>query len=121
MRILIAEDEAVIALCLEDILDGFGHQVCGIASTADDAVALAGREKPDLVLMDVMLARGSDGVSAACDIRQRHGIGSVLTSALTESAIRDRAAPARPLAFIRKPYNPGDLSTVLDRLAADRP
>lgn len=122
MRILIAKDEPVIGLCLEDILDGSGHQVCGIATTAKDGVTIAGREKPDLVKMDVMQARGSDGVSAACDIRQRYGIGSVLTSALTEIAVRDRAAPARPLAFLHNPDNPDnpdDQSAVLNRLAAD--
>lgn len=109
----------MIALCLEDILDGFGHQICGIAATAEDAVTIAGREKPDPVMMGVMLARGSDGVSATCDIRQRYGIGSVLTSALAESAVRDRAAPAGPLAFLPKPYTPDVLRAVLNRPAAD--
>jgi CheY-like chemotaxis protein len=118
MKILIVEDEAVIALCLEDILDSFGHEVCGIATTAEDAVKIADRQRPDLVLMDIMLAEGSDGVSAACDIRRRFDIGSVLTSALTEQSVRDRAAPAKPLAYVRKPYNPRDLAAVLQRVAA---
>lgn len=67
-RVLVVEDEFFVALDLESILLEAGKEVVGIAAEADEAVVLARRERPDLVLMDIRLAGGSDGtppVSAA--------------------------------------------------------
>jgi CheY-like chemotaxis protein len=65
MRVLIVEDEALIALHLEMLVTDFGHKVCAVASSASEASARAASHYPDVVLMDIRLAKGSSGVDAA--------------------------------------------------------
>ncbi|HYE51064.1 MAG TPA: response regulator [Azospirillaceae bacterium] len=113
LRILIVEDEAIIALGLEQIVEDLGHEVCALVTTADAAVDAADRHHPDLVLMDVMLRGGSDGLEAARRIWERHGIRSLITSALDVPTLRERAAPAKPLGFVSKPYRAEDLRATL--------
>lgn len=112
LRIVIAEDEALIALGLEQMVEGFGHTVCHVSATAADAISAAGQHRPDLVLMDVML-RESSGIDAARAIRQQFGIRSLFMTALDGPALRAEAATAEPLGFLRKPYRGEDLEARL--------
>jgi len=66
--VMVIEDEAIIALDIADIVQGIGHRVTGIARTRTEAVALAMRDKPDLVLADIQLADNSSGIDAVNDI-----------------------------------------------------
>jgi CheY-like chemotaxis protein len=101
MRILIVEDESIIALNTEADLETAGHTVVGLAMTADEAVTLADRCQPDLVLMDIRLAKGN-GVQAAQIIHSRWAIPSLFaTSHVEHSADTCRAA----LGCLRKPYD----------------
>lgn len=117
LRILICEDESLIALGLCAIVEDAGHTVCGTCATAVEAVASAMTHRPDLVLMDVMLRGGEDGISAALEIRQRLDIPSLFMSAVDVPAVRERMEAAKPLGFIAKPYSPTDLLRQLQRLA----
>ena len=76
----------------------------GVAETADSAVALATAQKPALVLMDIRLASGGDGIDAAIRIYRDHGIRSLFASAHSDVLARNRAEPARPLGWLQKPY-----------------
>ncbi|MEL6678322.1 MAG: response regulator [Pseudomonadota bacterium] len=67
-RVMIIEDEPIIAMDIKSIVTGNGHDVVGIARTYDEALALAKSEKPDLLLADVQLADGSSGIDSANDI-----------------------------------------------------
>lgn len=67
-RILIIEDEAIIALDLQTIVAEMGHAITGVAATRSDAVKLAARERPDLILSDIQLADGSSGIDAVNEI-----------------------------------------------------
>ncbi|SNS15991.1 Response regulator receiver domain-containing protein [Azospirillum sp. RU38E] len=116
LRILICEDESLIALGLCAIVEDAGHIVCDTCATAVEAVAAAITHRPDLVLMDVMLRGGEDGIAAALEIRQRLDIPCLFMSAVDAPAVRDRMAGARPLGFIAKPYRPADLLQQLQRL-----
>ncbi len=116
LRILICEDESLIALGLCAIVEDAGHIVCGTCATAVEAVAAAITHRPDLVLMDVMLRGGEDGIAAALEIRQRLDIPCLFMSAVDAPAVRDRMAGAQPLGFIAKPYRPADLLQQLQRL-----
>jgi two-component system, response regulator PdtaR len=101
MRILIVEDEPIIALNTEADLETAGHTVVGFAMTSDEAISLADRCRPDLVLMDVRLAKGN-GVEAAEAIHNRWAIPSLFaTSYVEHSGATCRAA----LGCLRKPYN----------------
>ncbi len=105
-RVLIVEDEFLVALTAEDALRDAGLEVVGVAATFEEAVALAGRLLPDLALMDIRLASARDGVEAAAELRLRFGIASLFTSANHDAATMRRAAPAQPAGWLPKPYTP---------------
>ena len=119
LRVLIVEDEAVTALNLESTLLKLGHDVVDIVDTAPEAVAAAAAHRPDLVFMDIRLAGGSDGVDAALQIRNSCDIPSVFLTAHSDARTRSRAAAARPLDFLVKPFSPDKIAGALRR-AADR-
>jgi two-component system, response regulator PdtaR len=103
-RLLIVEDEFLIALMAEDALVAAGIDVVGIARTFEEAVALCGREQPDLVLMDIRLASARDGIEAATEIRRRLNIASLFVSANHDPDTMRRAEPAAPAGWLAKPY-----------------
>lgn len=103
LRVLIAEDEFFISLNTEMMLTALGHEVVGIAVSADEAVALADRERPDVVLMDIRLIGARDGIDAAAEIRNRFDIASIFVTANADPQTRLRADAVRPLAFLEKP------------------
>lgn len=104
-RVLIVEDEYFVALDTEDALSAAGFTVVGMAATADEAIALAGAERPDVVLMDIRLAGPRDGIAAAAEIRRRFGIPSLFATAHADAATRARGdGAATPLGWLAKPY-----------------
>jgi DNA-binding NarL/FixJ family response regulator len=105
LRILIVEDEFLIALELENRLLDAGYKVVGIAVTATEAVAMARAEQPDLAIMDIRLAGRTDGVEAAIELFGTFGVRSVFASAHADAETRKRAAPARPIGWVQKPYS----------------
>jgi CheY-like chemotaxis protein len=113
VRVLVVEDETLIALDLEDRLAHLGYDVCGFARSGPEAVAAADRLRPDLVLMDIRLAHGTDGVEAAAEIRKRFGIGAIYLTAHNDEATFRRARSTDPHGFVIKPFSVGDLSITL--------
>jgi DNA-binding NarL/FixJ family response regulator len=98
------EDEVLIALDLRRELTTAGFEVVGVAGSAEDAVNITERERPDAVLMDIRLRGARDGVDAALEIWQRFKIRSVFVSGNIDDAMKQRAAPAQPLGFVSKPF-----------------
>lgn len=119
-RVLIVEDEFLIAMLAEDALCDAGLEVVGVAATFEEAVALGERMRPDLVLMDIRLASTRDGIEAATEIRRRFGIPSLFTSANHDEATMMRAEPAKPIGWLLKPYSPEALVSAT-RAALDEP
>jgi CheY-like chemotaxis protein len=113
-RILIVEDEMFVAMDIDLVVERAGHHAVGFAGTAERAVALADELRPDLVLMDIRLRGRRDGVDAAIEIRQRFDIPSLIVSAFTDVRTRERAAPARVLGFITKPFDHALLEIALN-------
>jgi two-component system, response regulator PdtaR len=113
LRVLIVEDEFFISLDTKALLRALGHTAVAVAVSADQAVVLAERERPDVVLMDIRLngARDGidrlngarDGIDAAEDILTRFGIRSIFVTANTDPRMRQRAAAVHPLGFLEKP------------------
>ena len=101
MRILIVEDEALIAMMLADSLEGGGHEVMGPASTMGEALALCETALPELALLDVNLRDGSNGVDVARALFERWGVLSIFASGQMTEA---RRAKDIALGQIRKPY-----------------
>ena len=88
------------------------------SSLADQAVAIAERERPDVVLMDIRLLGSRDGIDAAEEINHRLGIGSIFVTANTDPQTRRRAEAVRPIGFLEKPLTQDrlrrGLSSVID-------
>jgi len=108
-RVLIVDDEWLISTQIEQILTTAGFEVVGTAPDAASAIALADRERPDLVLMDIRLQGPVDGVEAAREIVGRFGIRSLFVSAHTDPGTITRTHAARPLGWLPKPFTQAEL------------
>lgn len=120
LKVLIAEDMALIAMDLEDLVERMGHEVVASVTTAEAALSVARRVAVDVVLMDVRLARGGDGVAAATTLYRERGICSIFITAHADAATRARAAEAAPFGFLPKPLSPPQLSRLLRQLCGVR-
>ncbi len=101
-RILIIEDESVIALDLESIVKSLGHEVVGVAATRDDAVRKAIALKPGLVLADIRLADGSSGIDAVTDILRSFDVPVIFITAYPERLLTGERP--EPTYLITKPF-----------------
>lgn len=108
-RVLVVEDDFLVAGELEHCLTAAGFQVIGPAATADEAIALAADGMPDLVIMDVRLAGPRDGVEAAIHIYEHFGVRSMFATAHSDRQTLARGQAANPLGWIAKPYSPAGL------------
>ncbi|WP_448202885.1 response regulator [Azospirillum sp. sgz302134] len=118
LRLLIVEDESVAAEAIGFAVTDLGHTVCGMARTEAEAVEIAGRERPDVALMDVRLA-GGDGIEAARRLHANYGIRSIFLSGYATHAIMARITETYPLGIVNKPFSFAQLKLALD-LAARR-
>jgi PAS domain S-box-containing protein len=113
-RILIVEDEAIVAMDIRAQLSSMGYETVGTASTGENAVALARTLRPDLVLMDINLAGAMDGVAAAQVIRTDLVLPVVFLTAFSSDAVLARAKLTDPSGFILKPFSEPELRTVIE-------
>jgi len=113
VRVLVVEDEAVVQLHLRRLLAGLGYRVVGAAATAEEAVDLARRERPDLVLMDIELRGETDGIEAATRMGGDGGPGVVFLTAFADEATLQRTARAGAIGYIVKPYTGNEIRAVL--------
>jgi DNA-binding NarL/FixJ family response regulator len=109
LRVVVVEDDVFIRLDLAMHLRTAGHAVVGTAGCAFEAVRVADRERPDLVLMDVRLVGERDGIEAATEIWQRFAIRSLFVLANLDAAALAKAAAANPVGFLEKPFTPDSL------------
>jgi PAS domain S-box-containing protein len=113
-RVLIAEDEAVIALDIKTRIISFGHQVVGIAITAEECIKLAADTKPDLVLMDIFLKGNTTGITAAEILKRDYDLRVIFLTAHTDDTTIAKAKLIEPLGFIIKPFEAKDIKTTLE-------
>ena len=113
-RILIVEDEPIQALDLTEFLKIEGYRIVGNAESGDEAVEMAGRNRPDLVLMDVKLAGEMDGIEAAAHIRSRYNIPIVYLTAHADAAMLNRAKITEPYAYLIKPWSDKELLSSIE-------
>ena len=119
-RILVVEDEVVIALDIANQLRELGYVPVGHATRGEQAVALAGELRPDLVLMDIQLAGEMDGISTAQAIRTLYELPSVFLSAFSSSASRARAERCQPAGYMTKPFAEHELRATLAAIFGQR-
>jgi len=114
LKVLIAEDDLMIADMAEEILVEFGYEVCGIARTVAEAVALGRRHKPDLAVIDLRLADGGLGTEIAAQLGARGKLG-VLYATGNISHVMLTTADGH--ACLAKPYRFTDLQRSLEIVA----
>lgn len=119
-RIMIVEDERVVALDLKISLETLGYDVVGIASEAQRAVDDVARLQPDLVLMDIHLDGGSDGTEAAAQIRERWRLPVVFLTAYADEETLSRAELSLPYGYLVKPFQLRELSATVRMALARR-
>jgi DNA-binding NarL/FixJ family response regulator len=103
-RVLIVEDDFLIASEMEAALTEAGFEVVGVVPTGEEALELAQARALTLAVMDIKLAGDFDGVDSALELFRTHGVRSVFASAYSDPEIRLRADPAAPLGWLQKPY-----------------
>ncbi len=99
-KILIVEDEVLVAKDLESRIKGLGYNVCGKATTAEKALDLVKHHQPDLVMMDIVLKGEMDGIEAADHIRSTKGIPIIFITAYAAQETLERAKLAMPFGYI---------------------
>jgi DNA-binding NarL/FixJ family response regulator len=116
-RILIVEDEYLVALSSEWALSDAGFEVLAVVAKGEDALALAAEAVPDLVLMDIRLSGQMDGIETALALRAQ-GIRCVFASANSDPEIVNRGQAAEPLGWLRKPFSDTALLKAVDEALA---
>ncbi|MBV5299203.1 MAG: response regulator [Rhodoferax sp.] len=112
-KVLIVEDELVVARDIEQQLHELGYQPVGIVTHGEQAIKLAAELRPDLVLMDIQLVGEMDGIAAAQIIRTRFALPVVFLTAFTADDVLERAKLTEPFGYILKPFSERELRTVL--------
>jgi CheY-like chemotaxis protein/DNA-directed RNA polymerase specialized sigma24 family protein len=106
--VLIIEDEPVIAMDIEELVEGCGHRVVGVAATEAQALEIAQRERPGLILADINLGAGGDGTHAVARILRRHHAPVIFVTAYPERLLTGEAN--EPAFVITKPFEPMTLA-----------
>lgn len=113
LRILVVDDESLIAMALHDQLEYLGHYVVGTASTGSEAVSMASEHLPDLVLMDVHLEGGIDGLEAAARINEIRPTPVIVLTGFPDKLI-DRGHDRGIVAHLLKPIDIDDLRNAVE-------
>ncbi|GJD48821.1 Phyllosphere-induced regulator PhyR [Methylobacterium crusticola] len=112
-EILIIEDEPLIAMDLEALVEGLGHNVTGVARTRTEAIKLASTKRPGLILADIQLADGSSGLDAVNDLLKTFEVPVIFITAYPERFLTgERPEPAF---LIAKPFQPANVSAVISQ------
>jgi two-component system, cell cycle sensor histidine kinase and response regulator CckA len=120
-RILIVEDERLIALDLQRRLTRLGYTVVGIMASGPQAITAAYQLQPDVVLMDIRLQGEMDGIEAALRIQADRPVPIIYLTAYVDEATMQRAQATFPWGFLRKPFHVTDLQTLLARNVDELP
>lgn len=108
-KILVVEDQAIVAMNIKTQLKNLGYIVQGTAISGEEAIKEAELTNPDLILMDIMLKGDMDGIEAARIIKSRFGIPVIYLTACTDFETLERAKLTDPEGYISKPFKEGDL------------
>ena len=113
IRIVIAEDEAIIRLDLRESLEEEGYEVVGETGRGDEAVALVKEHEPDLAILDIKMP-GLDGLSAAREITGERRAAVLILTAFSQRDLVERARDAGALAYLVKPFQRSELAPAVE-------
>lgn len=114
IKILVVEDEFIIAMEIQDRLENLGYEVIDLVPSGEEAIELIAEEEPDLVLMDIILRGKIDGVEAVREIRKRHDIPIIYLTANADEDTFQRAKITEPSGYILKPVEERELQIAIE-------
>lgn len=114
MRILIVEDELIIAEDLKLTLQSFGHEVISIVSSGEKAIVYTDKFTPDIIFMDINLDGEITGIDAARKIREKHEIPIIFCSAYIDKVTQRETSQFKPGIFISKPIEESKIQMALN-------
>lgn len=113
-KLLVVEDQVIIALDLKNTLENLGYTVIGIAGSGEECLEMISKDKPDLVLMDIMLSGDIDGITAATILRAAYDIPVIYLTAHSDENFLKKANLTGPYGYIVKPIEEKDLYTSIE-------
>jgi len=114
INVLVVEDESIVSKDIQHSLKKLGYNVVGASATGEKAIELAGSEKPDIVLMDIMLKGEMNGIEAADTIKKKYLIPIIFLTAYADEATLSKAKITEPYGYILKPFKEIDLHTTIE-------
>ncbi|MFQ5721491.1 MAG: response regulator [Candidatus Aminicenantales bacterium] len=115
-KILVVEDEQIVAMDIQFTLETLGYKVCGIVSSGEESVEKAFRTNPDLILMDIKLKGKMDGISAARQIQSQAKIPVIYITAFGDENTLEKLADTQPYAYINKPFVEHELQSKIKKI-----
>jgi len=113
-RVMVVEDESVVAIDIGQRLETLGYTVTDIVSSGEKAIEKAGKDRPDLILMDIVLKGKIDGIEAANQIYNKYDIPVVYLTAYSDEKTLERAKQTGPFGYIIKPFEDRELHSVIE-------
>lgn len=113
-NILIVEDEMIIALMIEKMVENLGHSVIAKVTSGEEAVEMALKYTPDLILMDIRLQGEMDGIEAMIQIRKQIDVQVIYISGNTDNLYKKRVKKSDCLGFLTKPITMNDLNSTVN-------
>tara|TARA_B100000959_G_C14958431_1_gene614724 strand:+ start:885 stop:1286 length:402 start_codon:yes stop_codon:yes gene_type:complete len=114
VKILVVEDECIIAKSLCRSLESLGYTALTFAASGERAISLAEKHSPDLVLMDIILKGEMDGIETAGIMRSRFNIPVIYVTSWLDQNARERAKSTKPLGYMIKPVRERDLRNTIE-------
>lgn len=114
VKLLIVEDEMIIANDMKLMLNAVGYDVCGLARTPEKARALLSTTQPDLVLLDINLGKGSDGIALGRELLTTYQLPFVFCTSYSDSRTVAEAKQVRPNGYLLKPFTKEDLFVAVE-------
>lgn len=114
VRILVVEDEMIIAAKVGMFLSELGYEVTGMLPGAEEALAHLESQLPDFALLDIQLGGPMDGIALAHEMRQKYQLPVIFLTANADDATFERAKAAQPFAFLQKPFRKMELKRTLE-------
>jgi DNA-binding response OmpR family regulator len=119
IRVLIVEDEAIVAMQLEMNLSTRGYQTCGPISSGEKAIIYAKEQKPDLILMDRRLTGNMDGLAASRKIREFSDAPIIILSGYLDENLEEILGDLQPAAYLVKPVQAYEIDNTIRKILED--
>jgi two-component system, response regulator PdtaR len=118
-KILIVQDDSLLAQGLRIVVEGAGYHVVGVARDTAGADQLAMQDRPALAIVDMMLEVDVDGIATATYLKQKHGLEIIITTGFPDSVVQREGVLDLACAIVRKPYSDEEILQAVKRCLND--